>query len=142
MGSIKTFSFVFLFFMYLLIMLLQLAHLSPLYSPLPCSPPHTIIPPPQFMSMGHTYKFFGVTISYTILNFPLTIFYLPLMLLIPCTFSPILPLSPSLLTTIHVISISGILFLFQLVAQFVFVFVVQVQLLIVVSLLSFYCSQF
>ena len=37
-------------------------------------------------------------------------------------------------------SLFVILFLFQLFARFVFVF--QVQLLVVVSLLSFYCSQF
>ena len=43
------------------------------------------------MSVGHTYKFFGFSISYTILNLPLSILYLPFMLLTPCTFSPILP---------------------------------------------------
>ena len=41
--------------------------------------------------MGHAHKFFGFSISYTILNRPLFILYLPIMLLIPCTFSPILP---------------------------------------------------
>ena len=41
------------------------------------------------MSMGHTYKFFSFSISYTILNLPLSILYLPFMLLIPCTDSPI-----------------------------------------------------
>ena len=45
----------------------------------------------QVMSMGRTYKFFGFSISYIILNLPLSIFYLPFMLLILCTFSPILP---------------------------------------------------
>ena len=59
------------------------------------------------MSMGCTYKFFGFYISYTILTLPLSIFYLPFMLLIPCTFSPSLPLTP-LLITLHVISISVI----------------------------------
>ena len=43
------------------------------------------------MSMGHTYKFFGFYISYTILNISLSIFYLPFMRLIPCTFPPLLP---------------------------------------------------
>ena len=75
--------------------------------------PSTIIPPPQFMSMGHTYKF-GFSISYTILNLLLSILYLPLMLLIPCTFSS----SNSPLTTLHVTSISVNLFLFLLFAQF------------------------
>ena len=76
----------FLFKYILLIMLLQLSHSFPLlYSPPSCTST------PQFMSMGHTRKFLGFSISYTILNFPLSIFYLPFMLLIPCTFSSPLP---------------------------------------------------
>ena len=73
--------------------------------------PSTIIPLPQFMSMGRSYKFFGFSISYTILNLPLSIMCLPIMLLIP---SPYLfpPLSPSPLITLQVISISVVLFLF------------------------------
>ena len=43
------------------------------------------------MSVGRAYKFFGFSISYTILNLPLSILFLPIMLLSPCTFSPILP---------------------------------------------------
>ena len=43
------------------------------------------------MSLGHTYKFFGFYISYTILTLPLSIFYLPFMLLILCTFPPLSP---------------------------------------------------
>ena len=39
-----------------------------------------------------TCKFFGFSISHTILNIPLSIVYLPIILLIPCTFSLILPL--------------------------------------------------
>ena len=61
---------------------------SPLYSPLPCT-----FLPPVFSplvhvhgSMGHTYKFFDFSISYTILNLTLSILYLPFMLLIPCNF--------------------------------------------------------
>ena len=65
---------------------------SPLYFPPPCTTPPTIIPQPQFMSMGHTYKFFGFSISHTILNLLLSILYLPIMFLIPCTFLPILKL--------------------------------------------------
>ena len=34
------------------------------------TPPPSHIPPLQFMSMGHTYKFFGFYISYTILPSP------------------------------------------------------------------------
>ena len=49
-------------------------------------------PTPQFMFMGHTYKFFGFFISYTILNLPLSTLYLQFLLLIPCTFSLFCPL--------------------------------------------------
>ena len=111
--------FIFYFNYILLIMLLQLSHyFLPLFPLCPAHPLLLAFPPPQFMSIGHTYKFFGFSISYTILTLPLSILYLPSMILIPCTFSPILPL----LITLHAISISVILFLFQLVAQFVFVF--------------------
>ena len=67
----------------------------PLYPPLPYTPsPHQHpCPTTPFVPMGHTYKFFNYSISYTILNLPLSILYLQFMLLIPCTFSPILPLS-------------------------------------------------
>ena len=61
---------------------------SSLHSLLPCTPPHS---PVYFMSMGHPCKFFGFYISYTILNLPLSIFYLPFMLLILCTFPPFSP---------------------------------------------------
>ena len=101
-------------------MLLQFSHF-PLCSPPPCTPPPTCIPHLQFMSMGHTYKFFGFSISHTLLTLPLSIFYLPFMLLILCTFSS--SLSPThLLLTFHVISISVILYLFQLFALFSFLF--------------------
>ena len=64
----------------------------PLYSPPPCAPPPTyILPPFVHVHELYIYKFFGFYISYTILNLPLSIFYLPFMLLIFCTFS--LPLS-------------------------------------------------
>ena len=43
------------------------------------------------MSMGHTYKFFGFYISYTIFTLPLSIFHLSSMLLILCTFPPLSP---------------------------------------------------
>ena len=44
--------------------------------------------------MGCICKFFGFSISHTIFNLPLSILYLPHILLIPCTFSPILPANP------------------------------------------------
>ena len=97
----------------------------PLHSIPSYPPPPSHIPPIQFMSMGHTYKFIGFYISYTILTLPLSIFYLPFMLLILCTFPPSLPPTP-LLTTVHVISISMVLFLFQLFAQFALHFVLGV----------------
>ena len=106
-------------------MLLQLSYF-PHFTPL--HPAHLLphLPPPlQFMSMSHTYKFFGFYISYAILTLPLSIFYLPFMLLILCTF-PLSPPPSPLLTTLHVISISVVLFLFQLFAQFAFVFVLGV----------------
>ena len=43
------------------------------------------------MFMGCTCKFFGFSISYTIINLPLSILYLTFMLLISCTFSSTLP---------------------------------------------------
>ena len=84
--------FFFFLIIYLLIMLLQLSHFPPFTPSCPPRPSH--IPPyNRFMSMGHTYKFFGFYISYTIPTLPLSIFYLPFMLLILCTFLP--SLSPS-----------------------------------------------
>ena len=65
--------------------------LSPFYCPPSCTPPPTHSPALKFMSMGHTYKFFGFHISYTILNLPQSIFYLPFVLNILCTFPPLFP---------------------------------------------------
>ena len=127
-------------------MLLQLSHFLPLDSPLPCTPPPTPIPLLQFVSMGHIYKFFGFYISYTILNLPLSIFYLPFMLFILCTFSPFSPPTTPLIT-LHLISISVILFLFQLFVWFCFVFVFVLGLVVnncefVVILLFIFLSSF
>ena len=60
---------------------------------------------PKFMSMGYTCKFFGFSVSYTILNLPLSILCLLIMLLLLCTFPPSLP-SPSPLNSLFVMSIS------------------------------------
>ena len=73
-------------------MLLQFSHFFLPFILLCPVPPPTIILPPQFTSMVHRYKFFGFSISHTILNVPLSILYLPFMLLIPCTFFPFPPL--------------------------------------------------
>ena len=56
-----------------------------------CPPPPSHIPPPQFMPMGHTYKFFGFYISYTILTLPLfSTYHLCYLFSVPFP-----PLSPS-----------------------------------------------
>ena len=61
--------------------------------------------------------------SHTIFNLPLSIFYLPIMLLIPCTFSSILPPRPSPLITLHVCDLHFWNSVPILVAEVVFVFV-------------------
>ena len=76
-------------------MLLQLSHFPPFIPLCPAAPSHLHAPSPQFMSMGHKYKFFGFHISHSILNLPLSILCLLFMLPIPYTFPPILsPPSP------------------------------------------------
>ena len=67
------------------------AIIVPIFSLVPPFPPAI---PSLFTSMDHAYMFFGFSISYTILNTPQYILYLPIMFLNPCIFSPILP--PSL----------------------------------------------
>ena len=66
----------------LLIMLLHVSHFFLPFITLHLAVPSPPAFPPYFRSMGHTYKFFDFFISYTILNFPLSILYLPLILLI------------------------------------------------------------
>ena len=57
---------------------------------IPLHPAHTPthISPLYFMSMGHTYKFFGFYISYTILIFSLSISTYQLCYLFPVPFTP------------------------------------------------------
>ena len=64
---------------------------SPLYPPPPSTPIPSSIPPALSSCPCHTRKFFGFSISYTILTLPLSILYLTITLLMPCTFSPIPP---------------------------------------------------
>ena len=104
-------------------MLLQLSHFTPFFPLYPAHPLLSAFPPsPQLMSMGRTYKFFGFYTSYTIVNLPLKqigLFYTyHLCFLFPVPF-PSFPSSP--LITLHVISISVILFLFQF-PQLLFLF--------------------
>ena len=122
------------------ILLVMLLHLSHFFSPLFPSALHlplSSISLPLFMSMGRTYKFFGFSIFYSILNATPSILYLLFMLLIPCTFPPFPPLpvttdNPS--CDLHFCDSVPVLVV--CLAGFCF----WVQLLILVSLLSFYCS--
>ena len=111
----------------LLIMLLQLSHFFlPFISPLPCTPTPTRIP--QLLSSCPWF----VRISSPASPFPI------LFLTSPCLFVPTIYASYSLylfshsspshclLVTLHVISISVVLFLLQWFAQFAFVFVLGV----------------
>ena len=57
---------------------LQLFQLSP-FAPLSWYPPFPpATPTPLFMSMGHTYKYSGYSVSYTVLYIPMAIQYLPI----------------------------------------------------------------
>ena len=68
-------------------MLLQFSHFFP-FAPFCLVPPFSsAISPPWFMSVGHACKFFGFSLTYTILNLPLSILFLQIMLLDPCTIS-------------------------------------------------------
>ena len=103
-------------------MLLQLSHFFfSLYSPPPCNPL-----PPAFPSLNSCP--WVIHISSLVSTFPILFLTSPclfctqhLCYLFPIPFLSFSP-SPSPLITPHVISISVILFLFQLFAQFVFVF--------------------
>ena len=83
------------------------------------SPPISLCPeqplppafPPESMSMSRTYKFFGLSISYTILT-PAVCFLPTIHAPYSLYLFPHFPPSPSPLITLHVISISVIPFLF------------------------------
>ena len=82
----------FIFFKYIsLIMLLQLSH-SPLYYPLPCTPPHTHIPPHSSCPWVVHISSLASTFPILYLTSPCLFSTYQLVALIPCTFSPILPL--------------------------------------------------
>ena len=80
----------FLFLIYFINCTIAVEPLSPLYSPPPSTLFFSSILPhlPLFLSMSCTYKFFGFSISYTILNLPLSILDLQVVVLSPCTFPP------------------------------------------------------
>ena len=118
-------------------MLLQVSQFSPfallLLLPLPSSIP-PLVSCPWVM-----HGFLGFSISYTILNLPLSIFCLPFMLPILCTFSPSLPIpADNPPCDLHFCDSSVPVLVFCLV-RFCFF---KVWLLIAVSLLAFYCSYF
>ena len=121
-------------------MLLQLSHFPPSFPSTLCTPSYLHSPP---SCPWVIYMFFGFYISYTILNLPLSILYLPFMLLILCTFSPSLPTQsptdnpPCDLHFCGFCSCSSCL-----LSLFLFLFLLLFQLLITVSLFSFYCSYF
>ena len=129
----KLLILVVLFKVYFIDYVLQLSHFfSPLY------------PPALYlilfsMSLGHTYKFFGFSISYSILNLP-PILYHQLCFLFLVPFLPFSPFSfptdnpPCDLQFCDSVPV--------LVVYVVFIFDFQAHLLIVGRLLSFYCSYF
>ena len=82
--------------------------------------------------------FFDFSISYTILNISLSILYLSIMLFNPGIFFPILPF-PADNPPCDLHFYDSVPVLVVCIARFCFF---KVQLLIVVSLLSFYCSYF
>ena len=103
----KTLSF---FKIYFIDYAITVVPFLPLYSPPPCTPPPTCIP--HFSSCPWVIYISSLASTFPILflTSPLSIFYLPFMLLIFCTFPPLS--THSLSDNSHVISISLILFLF------------------------------
>ena len=98
-----------------------------LYSLPPCIPLPTHIPPTHLVHVHGSYIQVLWLLHFLFYSYPSPIYFLPT---IYATYSlQLSPLSPSLtplLITLHVISISVVLFLFQLLAQFAFVFVLGV----------------
>ena len=141
-SRLLSFSSFHLFFKYILLIMLFIIdyHSCPLHPPVFPSfwhPPSHQHPPPYFMSMGRTCKFFGFSISYTILTLPLSIFYLPFTLF-PVFSSLPLPTDNPPCDLYFCDSVPVPVFC---LVSFCFCFG-GVQLLTVVSLLSFYCLYF
>ena len=108
------------FFKYiLLIMLLQFSQFPHYYLPSALHPTTLQHSPPQFMSMGCTCKYLEFSVSYTIFISPHLFYAYQLCFFFPVPFPHVLP-SPSPLKILDGMSISLILFLFQLFAQFLF----------------------
>ena len=79
------------FLIYFIDYAITIVPFSPLYSPPHCTPPSTCIPPP-LSSCPWVIHISSLASTFPILTFSLSIFYLPFMLLILCTFSRSLPL--------------------------------------------------
>ena len=130
-GSRHIYLFIFLFFNIFIDYTITVVPFPPLPSTTSCPPPPSHIPPLQFMSMGHVYKFFGFSISYSVLNIPIYSVPTKLYFLILAPFSLV---SPYPLPTdkppndLHIYGSVSILLV---------CFVCQFQLLIVVNLLPF-----
>ena len=109
------------FFKYiLLIMLLQLSHF-PLFIPL--HPSHPLLPTfPPFSSCLWVVHISSLASTFPILFLTSPYFVPTIYTTYPLYIFPLSPLPTPPLITLHVISISVSLFLFQLFAQFVFVF--------------------
>ena len=97
--SYKTTAFCFVLFLFFVFKVYFIDYATTVVSsfflpfiPLGPAPPPTLqhSPTPLIHVHGLYYKFLVFSISYTVLNLPLSSLYLPFMLLIPCTFSPIL----------------------------------------------------
>ena len=98
----------------LLVMLLRFPNVSSFCLPLPStrSPPlPQTIPTPLFMSMGHVYKFFGYSISYTVIYSSWLTCKSQFVLFNPLTSSPISPYPhPNHQNDVHIHGFFSVLF--------------------------------
>ena len=119
----KKMNSIYLFLIYLLIMLLRLSHFCPFTQLHPAYP----LPPtfPADSSCPWVILISSLASTFPTLFLPYLFSTYRLCYLFSVPFPPSPPPSP-LLITLHVISISMVLFLFQLFAQFAFVFVLGV----------------
>ena len=113
--------------------------LPPLHSTPSCPPPPPTFPPYSSCPWVIHINSLASTFPILFLPYPYLFSTYHLCYLLPLPFPP---LSPSLLITLHVISISVILYLFQLFPQFVFVFVILGSVVDSCEFLVIYCSQF
>ena len=124
-------------FLLIFIILLQVSQFFPLWSPSP-STPHSLRQAPHHCSCPRAIRISSLATPFPTLYFISSWLFCNYLLLLlnPLTLHSF-PTTHSLLTTIKMFAISMILSLF-LFAQLVF----QIQLLIGMYLLPFYCSQF